>query len=390
MANVFQMAIIDTMAYLQRQGWSERRQGRRLSCDWQLILSICIQAKPRCPVDTADPSRRPARQAEGERFMPKVLVTDHTFDPLDIEQRILAPVGGVLIVHQCKSVAQLLPLVGDADAVITQFSPVTAEVITVMKNARVIVRYGIGVDNVDLQAAKERGIPVCNVPEYCINEVADHTLAFILAATRQVVPHCLRVRNGQWGLATPLTEMKTLRDLTVGVVGFGRIGREVIRRLVPFRAALRVFDPAVNPKEIESAGAVAATSLDELLPPSDILTLHCPSTAQTRRLFNEQRISAMKRGSILINLSRGDLVDTGALVSALQSGHLAGAALDVCEPEPIPADHPLLRMSNVIVSPHIASASVRAVRTLRETAAGLVVKRLRGEPLPSVVNGVAT
>jgi D-3-phosphoglycerate dehydrogenase len=322
--------------------------------------------------------------------MPKVLVTDHTFDRLDIEQRILEPTGGTLVVHQCKSVAQLLPLVVDADAVITQFSPVTAEVIAVMKNARVIVRYGIGVDNVDLQAAKEHGIPVCNVPEYCINEVADHTLALILAATRQVVPHCLRVRNGQWGLATPLTEMKALRDLAIGVVGFGRIGRQVVRRLVPFGAAIRVFDPAVTPKEIESAGAAAATSLEELLPHSDLLTLHCPSTAQTRRMLNEQRIASMKRGSILVNVSRGDLVDTRALVAALQSGHLAGVALDVSDPEPIPADHPLLRMPNVIVSPHIASTSVRAVQTLREMAAGLVVKRLRGEPLPSVVNGVAT
>jgi D-3-phosphoglycerate dehydrogenase len=322
--------------------------------------------------------------------MPKVLVTDHTFDPLDIEQRILAPVGGILLAHQCKSVAQLLPLVADADAVITQFSPVTAEVITRMRNARVIVRYGIGVDNIELQAAKERGIPVCNVPEYCIHEVADHTLAFILAATRQVVPHCLRVRNGQWGLATSLPEMKTLCDLTVGVVGFGRIGREVVRRLVPFRAPIHVFDPAVPSKEIESAGAAAATSLDELLPQADILTLHCPSTAQTRGMFTAPRIAAMKRGSILVNLSRGDLVDTAALVAALQSGHLAGAALDVCDPEPIPANHPLLRLANVIVAPHIASVSVRAVRTLRETAAGLVVKRFRGEPLPSVVNGVAT
>src|SRR4051812_28312351 len=149
-----------------------------------------------------------------------------------------------------------------------------------MNKVRVIVRYGIGVDNVDLQAARERGIPVCNVPDYCIDEVADHTLAFLLAATRQVVPNCLRVRGGQWGLAVPLADMKTLRDLTVGVVGFGRIGREVVRRLVAFRGAVRVFDPGVAAQEIEAAGAVAAGSLDELLPACDIVTLHCPSTAQ--------------------------------------------------------------------------------------------------------------
>ena len=322
--------------------------------------------------------------------MSKVLVTDHTFDPLDIEQRILEPLGAVVDAQQCKTVEQLLPLVADVDAVITQFSPVNAQVIAAMKNVRVIVRYGIGVDNVDLQAAAERGIPVCNVPEYCIDEVADHTLAFMLGLTRQVVPNCLRVRGGQWGLAVPLAEMKTLRDLTVGVVGFGRIGREVVRRLLPFRGVIRVFDPMVNPKEIESAGASAAASLDELLPQSDIITLHCPSTAQTRRMLGGESLAKMKRGSILVNLARGDLVDTSELVAALQSGHLAGAALDVCDPEPIPPGHPLLQLPNVIVAPHVASASARAVRTLREMAAGLVAKRLRGEPLPSVVNGVTT
>ncbi len=210
--------------------------------------------------------------------MPKVLVTDHTFDPLDIEQRILEPLGAELVVRQCKTVEELLPLVAEADAVLTQFSPVNAQVIAAMKRVRIIVRYGIGVDNVDLQAAKERGIPVCNVPGYCIDEVADHTLGFILGLTRQVVANCVHVRAGKWGLALPLSEMRTLRDQAVGVVGFGRIGREVVRRLPAFRGVVRVFDPVVNAKEIELAGATAATSLDELLSQSDIITLHCPST----------------------------------------------------------------------------------------------------------------
>src|SRR5579872_5583394 len=252
--------------------------------------------------------------------MPKVLVTDHTFDPLDIEQQILEPLGAVLDARQCKTAEQLLPLVADADAVLTQFSPVNAQVIAAMKRVRVIVRYGIGVDNVDLQAAKERGIPVCNVPDYCIDEVADQTLAFLLALTRQVVPNCLRVRGGQWGLAVPLAQMKTLRDLTVGVVGFGRIGRAVVRRLLPFRGAIRVFDPAVSAQEIESDGASPVASFEELLPQCDIITLHCPSTAQTRRMLDATRFAKMKAGSILVNLARGDLVDTNALVAALQSG----------------------------------------------------------------------
>lgn len=322
--------------------------------------------------------------------MSKVLVTDHTFDPLDVEQRILASLGVVLDARQCKTVEQLLPLVADADAVLTQFSPLSAQVIAAMNKTRVIVRYGVGVDNVDLDAAKERGIPVCNVPDYCIDEVADHTLAFILAVTRQVVPNCLGVRGGRWGLAVPLAQMKTLRELSVGVVGFGRIGREVVRRLRAFGGAILVFDPAVNAKEIESAGASAVASLDQLLPQSDLLTLHCPSTAQTRRMLDAARLAKMKHGSILVNLARGDLVDTQALVVSLQSGHLAAAALDVCDPEPIPPGHPLLQMPNVLLAAHVASTSVRAARKLRETAAELVAQRLRGQALPNVVNGVPT
>lgn len=322
--------------------------------------------------------------------MPKVLLTDHTFDPFDIERRILEPLGAVLDVQQCRTVEQLLPHVADADAILTQFGPVNAQVIAAMTKVRVIVRYGIGVDNVDLQAAKERGIPVCNVPDYCIDEVADHTLAFLLAVTRQVMPNCLGMRGGNWALAVPLTEMRTLRDLAVGVVGFGRIGQEVVRRLSVFRSAIRVFDPFVPPQEIASTGASAAVSLEELLRQSDVVTLHCPSTAQTRRMLNAERLGQMKRGSILINLARGDVVDTPALVAALQSGHLAAAALDVCDPEPLPPGHPLLQMPNVLLSPHIASASARSVRTLRETAAELVALRLRGEALRNVVNGVAT
>src|SRR5690348_4927778 len=228
--------------------------------------------------------------------MPKVLVTDHTFDPLDIEQRILEPLGAVLDPHQCKTAEQLVPLVANADAVLTQFSPVNAQVIAAMKHVRVIVRYGIGVDNVDLAAARERGIPVCNVPDYCIDEVADHTLAFILAATRQVVAHCVHLRNGNWGLATPIDGFRTLRDQTVGIVGFGRIGREVARRLTAFGGRVLVFDPVVPAEAVRSQGCHPAT-LSQLFSESDIVTLHCPSTKETRRLINAESLKLMKESA---------------------------------------------------------------------------------------------
>lgn len=318
----------------------------------------------------------------------KVLVTDFSFADLSVEEGILAPLGCVVEGRQCRDTGELAAAVADADSVLTQFAPVNSRVIAAMKPARVIVRYGIGVDNVDLEAAAARGIPVCNVPDYCIDEVADHTLAFVLALTRQVLGNCLHVRAGRWGLAGPLTGMQALRDLTVGVVGFGRIGREVVRRLLPFKCSLRVFDPVVAAADVEAAGAHAVASLEELLPSCDVLTLHCPSTAKTRRMLHRGTLALLRPGAVLVNVARGDLVDTAALVETLQSGHLAAAALDVCDPEPIPAGHPLLAMPNVLLAAHVASASPTAVRKLRETAATIVARAARGAPLPNIVNGV--
>ena len=318
----------------------------------------------------------------------KVAITDYSFPNLDVEEGILCPQGHQIAAWKEKhSALQLSELLADADAVITQFAPLTTDVIQSMQRARVIVRYGIGVDNVDLLAAKARGIPVCNVPDYCIDEVADQTLAFMLATTRQVLSNCHAVREGRWGLATPLEQMRTLRDLTVGLVGFGRIGREVAARLQPFHCRVLVHDPAVTDEAVEKSGCHSAR-MDQLFAESDLISLHCPSMPQTRGMINRDSLSAMKQGAILINVARGDLIDSDALCEALLKKHLSAAALDVFTPEPIPSDHPMLQMENVIFASHIASCSVRAVRTLRETAATIAAMALRGEPLPNIVNGV--
>jgi D-3-phosphoglycerate dehydrogenase len=318
---------------------------------------------------------------------PTVVITDWTFPDLSVEEGILQAHGVELVTRQCKTEADLIDLCADADAVITQFARVNANVVSAMRKARAIVRYGIGVDNIDLDQARERGIPVCNVPDYCIDEVADQTLAFILATTRQVVTHANHLRAGQWGLVTQLSGMKALRDLTVGVVGFGRIGREVAKRLLAFQCKVQVFDPVVPAKEIENVGA-RAVSFEELLKNADVLTLHCPSTPQTRKMMNRETFAKLKRGAILINVGRGDLADPDALTAALQSGHLGAAALDVFDPEPIPTVHPIRTLPNVILAPHIASCSVPAVTKLRESVAHLALAAVRGEALPTIVNGV--
>jgi D-3-phosphoglycerate dehydrogenase / 2-oxoglutarate reductase len=319
----------------------------------------------------------------------RVVVTDHAFPDLAIEEAIMGQAGATLVGAQTKDVAALAAAVADADAVITQFAPVNADVVAAMQRARVIVRYGIGVDNVDLAAARARGIPVCNVPDYCIDEVADHTLAFILALTRQVVPHTTAVHSGHWGLIGTPASFGALCRMTVGVVGFGRIGRAVVRRLVAFGGRVLVSDPVADVAAIHALGAEPA-SLDTLLASSDLITLHCPSLPETKGLVNARSIATMKRGVWIVNLSRGDLVDPNALCAALDSGHVAGAALDVFAPEPIPAGHPILGRVNVVLAAHIASVSAAAVQRLRSTAAEIAVKALRGEPLPSVVNGVAS
>jgi len=320
-----------------------------------------------------------------ELSMPIVSITDYTFPSLDIEESLIRSAGGELRSGNDKQVEALKRLAADADAVITQFAPINAEVIGAMQRAKVIVRYGIGYDNVDVKAARERGIPVCNIPDYCIDEVADHTLAFLLGITRQVVPNTLHVRDGKWGLATPLDQLRTLRDQTVGIVGFGRIGREVAARLAPFKCRRLVHDAFVPADTVLAAGC-EPVSLDELLAQSDIVSLHCPSTPQTKKLLNDDSLGRMKQGSVVVNLGRGDLIDSGSLVAALQSGKISAAALDVFEQEPLPPENPLRFMPNVITASHIASASPKSVRTLRETAAKIAIMALRGEPLPNIVN----
>ena len=230
----------------------------------------------------------------------QIAVTDYTFPDLGLEESLITAAGFQLNAwKEKKSAAELPALVSEADAVITQFAPVNADVIRSMKRAKVIVRYGIGVDNVDLAVAKECGIPVCNVPDYCIDEVADHTLAFLLGTTRQVATSSNFVKGGRWGLATPLDRIQVLKNMTVGVVGFGRIGREVVSRLRAFKCRILVSDPIAAAADITAAGAVPV-SLSDLLAQSDAITLHCPSTAETRSMLNSESLALTKRAEKLV------------------------------------------------------------------------------------------
>jgi D-3-phosphoglycerate dehydrogenase len=319
--------------------------------------------------------------------MPKVVITDSTFPNIEPERRILEPAGCDLVLGKISPEQELIELTRDADAIITQFAKLTPTVIAQLKDVKVIVRNGIGYDNIDVEAARQHKIPVCNIPDYCIDEVADQTLAFILTLTRQVLPNHNFVRDGRWGLAVREDQMRTLKELTVGVVGFGRIGRAVVKRLLAFGGRVLVADPFVDQSAIRAAGA-DSSSLDSLFASADLITLHCLLNAQTRHLVNSQSLAKMKPGVLIINVGRGGLVDTDALIAALKNGHVAAAGLDVFEGEPLPQDSPLRTMDNVVVASHIASVSPRAMKTARETSAHLVLKALRGDKVENVVNGV--
>jgi len=225
------------------------------------------------------------------------------------------------------------------------------------------------------------------VPDYCIDEVADHALAMILDLTRKITANSNKVKSGSWGLATPLSAMFALKSMTVGVVGFGRIGREVADRLRAFKCRVLVYDPPVPASTIRLNGCEPAT-LDDIIGKCDLITLHCPSNDHTKQMINARSIVTMKDGVLIVNTSRGTLVKTDDLVAALKSGKVAAAALDVTDPEPPDLQGELVKLDNVIINSHIASCSAQAVRKLRESVVNTVGIALRGEPLPNVVNGV--
>ena len=314
----------------------------------------------------------------------RVLVTDHGFENVERERGILLGADAETVVASCRTEEDVIEAARGSDALLVQWAPITAQVIETLDQCKVIVRYGIGVDNVDLAAAAGRGIPVCNVPDYCIDEVADHTIALTLALARQLPQVDSRVRAGVWRIV-PDNRMPALRDLTFGTLGFGRVARAVLDRARPFGFRLVAADPYV-PAPQSTATPVDLVTIDDLVKSCDIVSLHAPLTSATRLIFNDDRIATMKQGAILVNTGRGGLVDLGALARCLSSGHLGGAGLDVYEEEPLPLDHPIRQSPNTILTSHIAWFSESSVPRLQQMAAEEVARALRGQPLSNPVN----
>lgn len=317
-----------------------------------------------------------------------VAVTDHVFPNIDAERELLAAAGHELRYEgNATTPEEVRAAVAGADGVLNCYAPMPAQVIESLEGCRVIARYGIGLDTIDLPAATERGILVTNVPDYCIDEVSDHALALILGLARGVVRLDRSVRAGGW-TPTEARPLHRLRGRTLGLVGFGRIARRLAEKGAALGFRLVATDPFVPAAAMADAG-VEARELDELLAESDVVSIHAPLTEESRHLIGAKELTLMKPGAILVNTSRGPLVDVAAVREALETGRLGGVALDVLEVEPPAADDPLLRRPDVVITPHAAFYSEESMAELQRKAAEQVVAGLAGETPPYAVNADA-
>jgi D-3-phosphoglycerate dehydrogenase len=313
-----------------------------------------------------------------------VAVTDYVFPSLEPEQRVLAPLGVELRPAQCKSEEEIIELTQGADAVLNCYAKMTARVIEKLNRCKIIARYGIGVDSVDLLAATRAGILVTNVPDYCVDEVSDHALALMLALARQIVTADRAVKAGVWDVV-PHAGIRRLRGQTLGLLGFGKIAKALASKVQPLGMKVLVYDPYVDPVAVAHHGAEAG-SLDKLLAEADAISIHVPLSPETRNLIGQSELARMKPTAFVINTSRGGIVDEQALAVALGEGKLGGAALDVLSGEPPPPDHSLRQAPNVILTPHLAFYSRESVIELQTKAAEEVARALIGEPPRSPVN----
>lgn len=313
----------------------------------------------------------------------RVLLTDHPWPETDIEVETLQQAGIELVDAPDGSAETLARLAVDCDAILTCWAKVTREVIDAAPRLKYVGRLGIGLDNIDVSRCTERGIPVTNVPAYCVDEVAEHALALFLALARRVSFYHLRTKQGEYSLpAAPMP--RRVAGQKLGIVGFGKIGRAVAQRAAGLGLELLVW----NRSPVSSFPTVRQVDRETLLSESDWITLHLPLAPETKHWINADALRMMKQDALLVNTSRGGLIDARALQTVLAEGKLAGVGLDVQDPEPPDLSEPLYRHERVIVTPHSAFTSVESLIDLRTTATKQVLDALSGRTPDNVVNGV--
>ena len=312
---------------------------------------------------------------------PRVILTDAHYSDGTAESAILAAVGATVAAGDYRTEEALLAVVGDADALLVGYTPVTRRVMEAAPRLGIVVRCGIGVDNVDLEAARERGIRVANVPDYCVDEVADHTLALLLACERQIPSLATATRDGRWPVVSDLPPMRGLRGAVLGLLGYGHIGRAVASRALAFGMRVVAYDPFLAGASVTLGSAsVDLLPLEELLTEADFVSLHMPLTAETHHLIDATALRRMKPSAYLLNTARGGIIDGDAVREALTQGIIRGVGLDVLEGEPRGARE-MAVLPGAIVTSHLAWYSQRSLEQLRRSSAEEIVRFLQGEPL---------
>jgi D-3-phosphoglycerate dehydrogenase len=316
----------------------------------------------------------------------KVAVADSVFPNLDPAREVLSSIGAELELASDSSPESVMKVASDADAVLVTYAKINGDMIRQMKKCRIISRFGIGVDNVDLDAATAAGIVVTKVPDYCIDEVSDHTMALLLSAVRKIPMATEQVHSGTWKMPN-FVPIKRLRGSVIGLVGFGRIPQLVVPKAQAFGLRVVAYDPFV-PKDVFAKLGVEQVDFKQLLEVSDIVSIHSPLVPETKGLFNADAFTRMKKTAYLINTARGPIIDEAALAAALDSGQIAGAALDVMTQEP-PVSSPLIGNRKAIITPHTSFYSDESLVELQTKASQEVVSVLSGKAARNPVNQVA-
>src|SRR6202158_4334911 len=308
---------------------------------------------------------------------PTIAITDSVFPSLDPAKKALARLDPEYRMAKSAPADDMLAVARDADAILVTYAKLPGELLRQLTRCKAIGRFGLGVDNIDLPAAKACGIVVNYVPDYCLREVSDHAMALLLALARKVTFANKLVQSGRWEVP-PIVPLRRLEGQVLGLVGFGDIPRALAPKALAFGFKVLTHDPYVA-KEALAAAGVEGVSFDDLLARSDFISVHAPLLPATRGLMNASAFAKMKKGALVINTARGPLIDEAALVAALDAGQIGGARLDVVAAEPLAKDSPLLGRDNVIISPHTGFYSIEALNELQTKCATDVARVLSGE-----------
>ena len=315
---------------------------------------------------------------------PLIAVTDSVFPSLDQAMAALKRLDPEIRIAKSADKADILDVARDADGVLVTYAKLPGELLRELQRCKVIGRFGLGVDNIDIKAAAALNITVTYVPDYCLREVSDHAMALVLALARKVPFSNSLTQQGRWEMPA-VVPIRRLDGQILGLIGLGNIPRLVVPKAKAFGFKVVAHDPFVSAAKAEELG-VALVSFERLLEISDFISVHAPLTPQTRGLFNTARFKRMKPTAVFVNTARGPIVNEADLIEALKTGTIFAAGLDVTDPEPPPPDSPLLRLPNLVVAPHIASATVGTRNAMAEICAYNLIAGLTGQPLPAWVN----